>query len=171
MCSHQLVFRYLLDKILVVIRGRAVTGKDAIPSISRGRQCTKPVSVICTKIGGAYRSDGPILAGSGPDTQRSWLPRITRLLDAMSRSQTSRGQSGPETESPRLMVRSTPRLWMSASTASSAGRLPCMSAMTAILIGLPAGGSIAIGLSSCLHRRLTLPPQSYLLCQCRVRLD
>ena len=28
-----------------------MTGKDAIPSISRGRQCTKPVSVICTKIG------------------------------------------------------------------------------------------------------------------------
>ena len=51
MCSHQLAFRYLLDKILIVIRGSAVTGKDAISSISRGRQCTKPMSVICTKIG------------------------------------------------------------------------------------------------------------------------
>ena len=36
-CSNKSVFRYLLDKILIVIRGRAVTGKDAIPSISRGR--------------------------------------------------------------------------------------------------------------------------------------
>ena len=29
----------------------AVTGEDAISSISRGRQCTEPMSVICTKIG------------------------------------------------------------------------------------------------------------------------
>ena len=51
MCSHQVVFRYLLDKILIVIRGSAVTGNDAISSISRGRQCTEPMSVVCTEMG------------------------------------------------------------------------------------------------------------------------
>ena len=57
--------------------------------------------------------------------------------EAMSRSQTSRGQRGPDTQSPRLTVRSTSRRSMSASTASSAGRFPWMSAMTAIRIPVP----------------------------------
>ena len=35
--------------------------------------------------------------------------------------------------------------------------LPCMSAMTAIRIGLPDAGSIASGLSSCLHRCRPFP--------------
>ena len=166
MCSHQVVFRYLLDKILVVIRGRAVTGKDAISSISRGRQCTEPLSVICTKIGVsiAIRWPHTCMIGAG---YPPIMVATDGQVDAMSRSQTSRGHSGPETESPRSMVRSAPRLWMSASTASSAGRLPWISAMIAILIGLPAGHSVASGLSSSLHRCLTLPPQSHLLCQCR----
>ena len=82
----------------------------------------------------AYLSAAPIEVRSGPDTQRSWLPRMIGSSEAMSRSQTSRGQSGPDTQSPKLMVRSTWRRAISMSTASSAGRFPWISAMTAIRI-------------------------------------
>ena len=36
-CPNKPTVRDLLDKILIVIRGSAVTGKDAISSINRGR--------------------------------------------------------------------------------------------------------------------------------------
>jgi hypothetical protein len=93
-------------------------------------------------------------------------PRLTHRPG----SQTSRGQGGPETQSPRLMVQSTSRRWMSASTASSAGILPCMSAMTAIRIGLPTRRCLASSLSFCLHRCRSLPTQSDFLRQRRSRL-
>src|SRR5262245_52088945 len=54
-----------------------------------------------------------------------------------SRSIVSRGQRGPDTQSPRLMVASTPRRPLSASTASSARRLPWISARTASCIDRP----------------------------------
>src|ERR1700691_5432461 len=55
---------------------------------------------------------------------------------AINRSAVSRGSKGPERISPRLTRRSTPRRSMSASTASSANKLPCMSEMAAIFIRL-----------------------------------
>src|ERR1700722_7574275 len=55
---------------------------------------------------------------------------------AINRSAVSRGSKGPERISPRLTMRSTPRRSMSASTASSAYKLPWMSEMAAIFIRL-----------------------------------
>ena len=51
MRSHKMVFRYLLDEILIVIGWRAVTGQDVVPSVSRGGQFTEPMSVVWTEAG------------------------------------------------------------------------------------------------------------------------
>ena len=83
---------------------------------------------------------------------------------------TSRGQSGPDTQSPRLIVRSTSRCWMSASTASSAGMLPCMSAMTAIRIGYPRVAVLRPAFRSVFIGADTFRPNPDFLRQCRSRL-
>ena len=66
-------------------------------------------------------------ASAQASSWRSWLPRMVGMASAISRSAVSRGHSGPLSRSPQSSVRSAPRRAMSASTASSAGRLPWMS--------------------------------------------
>ena len=129
------MFRHLLDEIPIVAGGRTVAGERCHAPSWRRSAMPRARNDDSGRVASTHIDPtAPIEARSGPDTQRSWLPRMVRSSEAMSRAQTSRGQSGPDTQSPKLMVRSTWRRAISMSTASSAGRFPWISAMTAIRI-------------------------------------
>jgi hypothetical protein len=75
------------------------------------------------------------LSSGNSSIHRSWFPRTVGNASDWRASKVSFGHKGLVTQSPRLTVKSTPRLFTSASTASKAGRFPWTSEMTAIHIG------------------------------------
>jgi hypothetical protein len=70
----------------------------------------------------AWRSLADMRCALSVSSWRSWLPASVGQSRAISQAAVSRGHNGPETMSPRFRKASASRA--SATTASSAGRLP-----------------------------------------------